>query len=297
MKTWEHDELAADLADFLRQSSEVMAWTDMQMGPSGSRRPDVFTINKSYSRFIPITYEIKISKSDFNSDVKSGKWQEYLKFSAGVYFAVPAGLVTKADIPAQAGLIVRNEDGWRRIRTPTLNKVETLPHHVWMKLLIDGIDREATRQKYQLECKHTQANTWLLTRKFNQKYGEHLGQLIARGMSNHEALQGIVQEQEDKLQTFRLETQEKLRVERERYESERLTMLECLNQIREQLGLNKYHSPVALQYGQALTVDGIMKQIQSKISEEHQLAELRDDLTRVQQRLADAISRLPETSR
>lgn len=74
----DHDELARSLADSLRTDS-VMTWTDLQMGPSHSARPDVYTLNKSYVSPCPTTYECKISRSDFLSDVTSGKWQAYLK--------------------------------------------------------------------------------------------------------------------------------------------------------------------------------------------------------------------------
>jgi hypothetical protein len=138
-KKWGHDELANDLADSL-EVPERMVWTDMQLGPSGSARPDVFTMQKSYSRPLPKSYEIKVSLSDFRSDITSGKWQKYLKFSGCVIFAVPKGLITKEDVPIGCGLMTRGENGWRTIKKPTMQVVE-LPEHMMLKLLIDGIDR------------------------------------------------------------------------------------------------------------------------------------------------------------
>lgn len=138
-KTWQHDELARDLADSLTLP-ERMIWVDMQLGPSGSPRPDVFTMRKSYTRPLPISYEIKVSVSDFRSDVTSGKWQKYLAFSSAVIFAVPRGLITKDDLPAGCGLMTRSENGWTTARKPTHNPVQ-LPQHVMLKLLIDGIER------------------------------------------------------------------------------------------------------------------------------------------------------------
>jgi hypothetical protein len=138
-KKWGHDELANDLAASL-EIPERMVWTDMQLGPSGSSRPDVFTMQKSYSRPLPKSYEIKVSISDFRSDITSGKWQKYLKFSACVIFAVPKGLITKDDVPIGCGLMTRGENGWRTIKKPTMQVVE-LPEHMMLKLLIDGIER------------------------------------------------------------------------------------------------------------------------------------------------------------
>lgn len=136
---WGHDALAADLAQHLR-SDKRMVWTDMQLGPSGSPRPDVFTLERSYSRPLPTAYECKISRSDLRSDTTSGKWQKYLQFAGAVIFAVPDGLCTPTDIPAGCGLIVRKEQVWRHVRKATRSHV-ALPMDACMKLLIDGVGR------------------------------------------------------------------------------------------------------------------------------------------------------------
>lgn len=140
MKKWGHDELAADLAKHLRGNSDRMVWCDMQLGPSGSERPDVYTMQKSYSKPHPIAYECKISVADFRSDITSGKWMKYYEEAGAVIFAVPEGLVTKADIPKGAGLIVRHENCWRTAKGPTFQRV-TLSVPCLQKLLIDGVRR------------------------------------------------------------------------------------------------------------------------------------------------------------
>jgi hypothetical protein len=136
---WRHDDLAADLAGYLRQP-ERMVWCDMQLGPSGSPRPDVFTMQKSYSKPAPAAFEVKISRSDLRSDTTSGKWQSYLKFAGSVTFAVPDGLCTVGDIPDGCGLMFRKDQVWRYARRPTIQRV-TLPADAYMKLLIDGVGR------------------------------------------------------------------------------------------------------------------------------------------------------------
>jgi hypothetical protein len=137
---WTHDDLARDLALHVA-SPNRMVWTDMQLGPAGSPRPDVYAIDKSFAHPRAITYEVKVSVADFRADVTAGKWQGYLGFSSGVYFAAPSGLISKADVPRGCGLMVRGPDGWRALRAPTLLKV-TLTESVCLKLLIDGRDRE-----------------------------------------------------------------------------------------------------------------------------------------------------------
>lgn len=142
---WTHNGLAADLADYLRSDAR-MVWLDMQLGPSGSPRPDVYTLDRSYSKPRPTAFECKVSRSDLRSDTTSGKWQSYLKYAGSVTFAVPDGLCTAADIPASCGLIVRKKEVWRYVRKATIQPV-ALPMDACMKLLIDGVSRVSERRE------------------------------------------------------------------------------------------------------------------------------------------------------
>ncbi len=162
---WKHDDLAADLAAYL-SGPDLMVWTDMQLGPSGSPRPDVYTIRKSYSKPNPLAFEVKISRSDLRSDTTSGKWQRYLKYAQGVVFAVPDGLCTVADIPETCGLIVRKAEVWRFARRPTLQSV-TLPMDACMKLLIDGVSRTYK----QREPQPRRAELWTENAAVRKKFG------------------------------------------------------------------------------------------------------------------------------
>lgn len=171
--TWKHDDLANDLATHLRSSGDRMVWTNMQMGPSGSPRPDVYTLAKSFSRPMPASYEIKISRSDFLSDCNAGKWQKYLAFSAGVFFAVPAGLIKKEECPPGCGLILRHEKVWRAVKSPRWGKCE-IGGDVAMKLLIDGLDRLSQAQ----EIKPRRADEWHVSEKVRKKHGELVAKLV-----------------------------------------------------------------------------------------------------------------------
>lgn len=174
--SWNHDDLAADLAAHLRGNTrDRMVWIDMQLGPSGSPRPDVYTIECSYSRFIPIAYEVKVTRADFLSDVTSGKALRYLDFAGSLVFAVPAGLVDKGEIPPGCGLIVRGENGWRHTKKPTIQKVATLPRDAWMKLLLDGRGRDVGRG---IEPKPRQANRWAQEERARKMLGEELGRML-----------------------------------------------------------------------------------------------------------------------
>lgn len=140
---WNHDALAADLAGHLF-APERMVWRDMQLGPVGSPRPDVYTIAKSFVRPNPTAYECKVSVSDFRSDVTAGKWQSYLQYASAVVFAAPAGLISAKDIPTMCGLILRHDQVWRLAKKPTICPVE-IPQLAFLKLLIDGVEREGPR--------------------------------------------------------------------------------------------------------------------------------------------------------
>lgn len=168
---WKHDELAHDLADMLRGGDRVV-WENMQLGPSGSPRPDVYTVPKSYANFRPIAYEAKISVSDFRRDVTAGKWQSYLRYASGVVFAVPAGLVDKSEIPKGCGLMIRGENAWRTVKGPTLSRVENLPLEAWLKLFIDGFGRCDT------PIKARSAEVWLHSAQARKTLGEKVSRLM-----------------------------------------------------------------------------------------------------------------------
>lgn len=171
-----HDELANDLAQHLREKTGRIVWTDMQLGPVGSPRPDAYSIEPSFTKFRPIAYEVKVSQSDYRRDITAGKWQTYLPFSAGVIFAVPAGLVERSALPEGCGLIVRNADGWRTIKAPTLRPIETLPHTAWVKLFIDGMGREVARQL--AEKRPELADEWSMRRKIGQQLGNDVRNVL-----------------------------------------------------------------------------------------------------------------------
>jgi len=172
---WRHDELATDLATHLRASSEVMTFENLQMGQSGSPRPDVLTIAKTYTKLDVRAYEVKISRSDFRSDTTAGKWRGYLAFASSVTFAVPAGLIDKAEVPPQCGLIVRGENGtWRHVRKPQPQVLENLPWAAWLKLVMDGVLREGEQRRFQ------HFNEWVGSRALAKKFGQDAADMVRR---------------------------------------------------------------------------------------------------------------------
>lgn len=173
--TLNHDQLAESLAAHLRANTDSVVWTNMQMGPSGSARPDVYAIAKSYSKFNAAAFEVKVSAADLLRDLSSGKWQSYLKFSTTVCFAMAADLAKSHGdrVPRECGLIVLGETGWRYRRRAINQPLANLPRDAWLKLVIDGVEREAKRPRDR------QARTeWMAERALTKAIGEHAARQI-----------------------------------------------------------------------------------------------------------------------
>lgn len=167
-----HDQLQEDLASHLRGGTDRMVWTNTQLGPSGSPRPDVFTVNKSFSRFRSDCYEIKVSVSDLRHDVTSGKWQSYRKFGHAVWFAFPRGLVPLELVPKECGIILRGET-WRAARKPVAQVLDTLPRDTWLKLLMEGAPRFMAGP-----CTPRSSDEWRAAELSRKRWGKAIGDML-----------------------------------------------------------------------------------------------------------------------
>jgi len=277
MKKWGHNELQHDLALHLRGQGDKVVWENMQMGPVGSARPDVYVIPKSYSKFRPITYEIKISVSDFRSDITSGKWQSYLEFSAGVIFAVPAGLITKDDVPKGCGLIVRHDEIWRMAKAPTLQHIEQLPKNCWMKLMIDGIERQAI-----LATEPRSLNKWAVQQKIRQKYGNELAQALSdlqRAEENLLNRKVKFENMANELQALRDEAIKEAMTEQSRY------IDPARNELCEALGLPQTAS--------AWEISRKCRELANRLSQDNEINRLQALLRKVHEVCTDAEKPLP----
>lgn len=177
-----HDDLAMDLANSLR-GDRRMVWADIQLGPSGSVRPDVYAVYKSYTNPCPIAYECKVSLADFRSDVTSGKWQAYLKYACGVYFACEGDLLKRSEIPAHCGLTVLRNGTWRAAKKAVLSPV-TIPEEALLKLLIDGVEREGPR------CRVRAFKDTMYYDRLRKKFGA----AVAKTVSNRVAVEQEIEQ-------------------------------------------------------------------------------------------------------
>lgn len=253
-----------------------MVWTDMQMGTSGSARPDVYTLPKIFSRFTPLSYEIKISVADFRRDVTSGKWQKYLEFSAGVIFAVPAGLIKKEDVPIGCGLIVRHDKIWRTVKGPTLKHVPTLPRDLWMKLLIDGLDRQ-----YK-EVQPRSASLWHAQDKLRQKYGDKIASLL----SDLQLAEFNLKRKIDELNNQGEEVRKEIQARFQRVNDSEKQNLEAARQAVKDVCAIIGLDGVTDQY----RISHRVREIRERMEENNEIAHLRRNLKAAQQALTQGLS-------
>lgn len=282
-KTWGHDELAHDLAQSLRVNPEHIVWENMQMGPTGSIRPDVYLLKKRYSTFAPVTYEVKISVSDFRSDITSGKWQGYLNFSSAVVFAVPAGLIKKEDVPAGCGLIVRHDEVWRMVKKPTMQHLETLPRESWLKLVIDGIER-AVEQRDTPKVRHA-LTSWGAEQVLKKRVGAEIATLIAKAMRSKESIADELERAEKQRQEIREGTSQELKWARESIERDRGRLAGELRDLAAVLGLDESAT--------ASDLTSALRAATRRLAEDAEITRLRNLFERIQQATADGMLPLP----
>ncbi len=126
--------------------------------------PDVMTMRYSYTKSDLTIYEVKYSKQDFNSDTGQGKYQRYLSFCDRFYFAARSGLLKKAEVPDDAGLIVYSpqKNTWSVVKTSPRHKAN-LDALDWMSLMMA---KYATQERVRrLEDRIVWQENWELSEK------------------------------------------------------------------------------------------------------------------------------------
>lgn len=122
---WKHNQLAEDLG-----ISKGTNFFDVPLGSvvlESPQRADVIEVKPSYTRFCVSIYEIKVSRADFQSDIRTGKYKGYLDHCHRFYFACPSGMVDKSEIPEGCGLIVRGDKGWSSVKAAKARDVDIPP--------------------------------------------------------------------------------------------------------------------------------------------------------------------------
>lgn len=127
-----------------------LVWEDLSLGPAGTVRPDVLSIGKSFVAPQPTIYEIKVTRADLMADLSAGKSLQYFKYAQRVVFCFPAGMAKKEEVPPEFGVMTRGEQSWRTARRAPMRELPVWGRDVWMKLLMDGVRREASVARKEL---------------------------------------------------------------------------------------------------------------------------------------------------
>jgi hypothetical protein len=121
-------------------------------------------------------YEVKISRSDFLADVNRDKFEKYVPYARRFYFAVPQGLVKKAEVPAHVGLVVRGPNGWRHLRHPPPNSDYEPPIDFMLMILRRGLEEK--RQVRDLQLRATWEANYPLSMQAH-RLGHEIGRKLA----------------------------------------------------------------------------------------------------------------------
>lgn len=283
--TWTHDALAEDLASHFRAGTDRMVWTDIPMGPVGSVRPDVLTLPKSYATNALI-YEVKVSVSDFRADVTAGKWHSYLRFAAGVYFAVPAGLIGLKDVPQGAGLYVRNDAGWKALKKPTLQPQPSFDSDVWMKLLMDGTKREVERAEAAFRPRAFSA--WRADQQTRKLHGQRVAEAVANIDSFERRLAGLRERFERESAEIEQRRRRNYDEEQQRHSQMRAELDSWVNDLGQQLGLELPTS--------VYTVRAELSERLHRLDANHEIRHLRSQLDSIRKALIATSIDLHEAS-
>lgn len=145
---WKNEsELQKDLAEYLRQC-EFMTFTEVEVPGCEGGRVDVAAIKPhAYAQKDLRAYEVKLNKQAFYADVNKNKWYKYLDVFHRVYFAAPEGLLKKSDIPNEAGLIVRNSNGWHVVKAAKSHKPSQLNVNSVLSLLYHGYEENIVMRR------------------------------------------------------------------------------------------------------------------------------------------------------
>jgi hypothetical protein len=197
-----HTELQQDLARALRAQRRLVLtevdlcsrWANVQriewdglggheiIEAPGAPRIDVLRVEESYTRFEVFAYECKASRGDFLSDIRSGKWRQYLPYCHRLYFAVDSGVCDAVEVPAECGLLMRRKagNGWRTLRQaprPSAEHELQWSAETFLAVLF-SLGRQPGDDKRQKLIKHAQ---WLAFNNPGKLIGQELGRLVRRG--------------------------------------------------------------------------------------------------------------------
>lgn len=103
-------------------------------------RADVVDIKHDFDKMDIHIVEIKASREDFLSDIRTEKFKKYLPHCNRFSFGINEGIAHKNEIPAKIGLITRNKNGWKTVKqSKKINDEVTF--HTLKSLLVHRIQQ------------------------------------------------------------------------------------------------------------------------------------------------------------
>lgn len=153
---------AKDVVEALRKRHEKREWAFFpelrvgtgyqtrrlaKQGINPEQRLDAFAMNLYPSKkHMRITYEIKVSRSDFLHEIKNPmKRKQGLELSNEFYFVTPVGLVKPEEIPAECGLIEVYANLSSRIKVRAPHREGTEPSWNFIASIARRVQKDETR--------------------------------------------------------------------------------------------------------------------------------------------------------
>lgn len=161
-----------------------IAYPEVNLSSSGSRRMDYFAIKPTWSPITFIGYEVKVSRQDFLNDTK---WFDYLDCCHMFYFAAPKGLINVSELPAQIGLVEYNpEKGTIRTKKRAIyRKIEHGPMLVDIMLHILMWKATAKEQPLPKRVRIEMWEDWLNDKDYSHEIGRKVSSKISILMREH----------------------------------------------------------------------------------------------------------------
>ncbi len=118
-RTMSHADLSESLARHVEAMDSRLVWVGVGIGSRWLQRgsipiPDVFSMQKSYTRPDLTAYEVKVHLGNLKGDIREGKYRRYFEISNRLFFAYRSGMAKADEIPAECGIITYNptKDSW-----------------------------------------------------------------------------------------------------------------------------------------------------------------------------------------
>jgi hypothetical protein len=187
---------AKEITELLRQRYSPPEWaffSELRVGTgyagggqnqvkNPEQRLDGWAINCWPSKgFTTIAFEIKVSRSDFLSEIANpDKRQQAIALSNEFYFVVPDGLVQVEEIPEECGLMVAKESSLRIAKRSDINKEPLLNWHFMAS--IARRSGEVSNETYQKEKRRSSRILRRLdqVKKENQRLKQARNEWIAK---------------------------------------------------------------------------------------------------------------------